>query len=97
MDIQKHHMIVHQKLRLKEKKSTSQQSSNVPGCAYVEDLKDPVKVLPPSGDRAFIHLLVETTRNRVSFTLLDKFPLHVGHGPAIETFVSVLLIVQAAN
>ena len=48
-------------------------------------MKDPIEVLPPSGDRILIVLRMEELRDWISFTLLNDLPLNLGHGSAIET------------
>jgi hypothetical protein len=48
-------------------------------------VKDPIEVLPPTGNRIFIVLRTEELRNRVSFTLLVDLALDLGHGSAIKT------------
>ena len=57
---------------------------------HVKDTKNPVQVRPPSSDRLIVVLLVETSRDRISFTPLDDVPLDLGYSPAIECFVSKL-------
>jgi hypothetical protein len=51
-------------------------------------MKDPVEILFPSGDRFFIVLRVEESRDRVAFTMLEDLPLYIGYSPTIETLVS---------
>jgi hypothetical protein len=51
-------------------------------------MKDPVEVRPPGGDRLFVALRMEKSRDRISFTPLDDLPLDLCHSPAIETTVS---------
>jgi len=52
---------------------------------YVKDVKDPVEVQPPGGDRLFIGLGVEESRERVPFTPLDGLALNICHSPVIES------------
>ena len=52
---------------------------------YVEDVKDPLKVLLPSGNRIFVVLCVEYLRGRVSFTQFDDLLLDPDHGPTPRT------------
>ena len=52
---------------------------------HVEDVKDPVEVLPPGHNHVFVGLRMEDSRNRMSFALVDDLPLNLGHSPAIET------------
>jgi hypothetical protein len=51
-------------------------------------VEDPVEVQPPGGDRIFIILRVEKSREQIPFALLDDLPLDLRHGPAIESMVS---------
>jgi len=51
-------------------------------------MKDPVEIQPPAGNRLFIVLRVEMSRDYVPFTPLDYAPLNLGHSPAIESSVS---------
>ena len=55
---------------------------------HVEDMNNPVEVQPPGGNRLIVVLLVETSRDRISFTPLDDVLLDLGHNTAIEGFVS---------
>jgi len=50
---------------------------------HVKDLKSILEAQPPAGDRLLIFLRVETPRDRIDSTPLDKFPLNICHGPAI--------------
>ena len=50
-------------------------------------LKNPVQVQPPGSDRFTVGLLVEISRDRISFTPLDDIRLDLGHSAAIESFV----------
>ena len=51
---------------------------------HVEDLKDPIEVLPPSGNRILVVLCMEESRDSISFTSLDDITLNLGHNSAIE-------------
>ena len=51
-------------------------------------MKNLVQVQPPGSDRLIVVLLVETSRDRISFTPLDDVPLDLGYSPAIESSVS---------
>ena len=64
---------------------------------HVEDLKDPIEVLFPNSNRIFVILRVESSRGRMSFTLLDDLPLDPGQSPAIENLVIGLLSVHATT
>ena len=55
---------------------------------HVKDVKGPVEVQPPGGDRLFVALRMEKSTNLISFTPLDDVSLDLGHSPAIESFVS---------
>ena len=82
MKIQKHHVVIHQQLRLK---LDYERSSNRTDRTHIEDVKDPMEVLPPSGNRTLVILHVEESGDRMSFTLLGDLLLDLGHSPAIET------------
>ena len=47
-------------------------------------MKDPIEILPPTGDRILVVLRAEQSGDRISFTLLDNLALDLGHGSAIE-------------
>jgi hypothetical protein len=51
-----------------------------------EDLKDIVEVQLPGGDRLFVVLHVEVSRDYIPFTPLDELLVNVCHGPTIEYF-----------
>ena len=55
---------------------------------YVEDVKDPSEVLPPTRNHIFVDLRMENSRDHISFALVDDLPLDLGHSPAVETLVS---------
>jgi len=57
---------------------------------YVKDTKDPIEVQPPGGDRLFIILCVDKSRDHVPFTLLDDLPLNLHDGPAAGPRVSTM-------
>ena len=57
---------------------------------HLKDMKDSIEVRPPGGNRGFIPLRVENTRDRISFFRLCHTPLDLCHGPAIEGVVSEL-------
>jgi hypothetical protein len=52
---------------------------------YVEDLKDPDKVLPPSRNLVLIALREDESGERIPFCLLGHLPLHLRHGSVIES------------
>ena len=54
---------------------------------HVKDPKDIFEVRPPSGDRLFIFLRVEVSRDRIPFAPLDQLPLNICYRPAIETIL----------
>ena len=49
---------------------------------YVEDLKDPVEVLPPGRNRIFIALGVQDPRDNMTFIPIDDLLLDLGYSPA---------------
>ena len=51
-------------------------------------MEDPVEVQPPAGNRLFIVLRVEMSRDHIPFTPPDDAPLNLGHSPAFESSVS---------
>ena len=53
-------------------------------------MKDPNKVLIPSGNLVFVTLREEESGESTPFTPLDDLPLNLGHGPVIETSVNGL-------
>ena len=57
------------------------------GRTHVKDMKDPVEVQPPGGNRVFIALGVEKARNYVALALLQDLPLDLRHGPTITCAV----------
>ena len=57
---------------------------------YVEDLKDPAEVQPPSGDRISIIPRLENPRDHVPSTLLDDLPIDLRHSSMMKLIVSVL-------
>ena len=61
---------------------------------HVEDVEDPVEILPPSSDCTFIAPRVEETRGWIPFSLLDNVLLDRGHSPAIGTLVTGSLDVR---
>jgi hypothetical protein len=61
---------------------------------YVEDVKDPDKVLLPSCDLVLIAFGKDESIDRAPFTLLDHLPLHLGQCSAIKLSVSGLLWVR---
>ena len=50
---------------------------------YVENMKDPVEVLPPGGDRLLIILRVQEPRYRISFAHLDDTLLDLSQSSVI--------------
>ena len=57
---------------------------------HVEDVKDPVEVQFPGGDRFFIARRMDESRDRVPLALFDDLPLDLCHSPAIKSVVSEL-------
>ena len=55
---------------------------------YVENVENPVEVQSPGGDRLFIILRVEDSRDRILFTPFDVAPLDLGHSTAIERSIN---------
>ena len=51
---------------------------------YIEDVKNPGKVLLPRYDLVLIALRAEKSGHRIPFTPFDDFPLDLGHGPVFE-------------
>ena len=51
---------------------------------YVKDLKNLFEPRPPDRDRPFVFLRMETPRDRIPFTPLDKFLLNICYCPAIK-------------
>ena len=59
--------------------------------AYVEYAKDPIEIVPPSGDNVSAVIRAEEPRCCVPSALLGDIILNASHGPDIETLVSGLL------
>jgi hypothetical protein len=55
---------------------------------YIEDLKDPHKVLLPTRNLVFVVLGEDESEDCTPFTPLDDLPLHLHQSSAIETSVS---------
>ena len=55
---------------------------------YVENVKDPNKVLLPGNDFVLVAFGEDESVERVPFTLLDDLPLDFGQSTVIETKVS---------
>jgi hypothetical protein len=55
---------------------------------YIEDLKDPHKVLLPTRDLILVVLGEDESEDCTPLTPLDDLPLHLYQGSAIETSVS---------
>ena len=53
-------------------------------------MKNPIELLPPGGNRIFVVLRMEDSRDRVPFTLLNDLPLDLGHSSVIEASVNEL-------
>ena len=87
MNVREHHIIVYQQLRLKRKPQLSDRQTMI-DLTHMKDLKDPGEVPVPTRDRIFVRLRMQTTRDRMPFTLFDDLLLDLGHRPAIETLVS---------
>ena len=62
--------------------------SNKADRTYVENVKDPDKVIPPSGNHVLIDLRVKGPGDYVPLTLFDDLPLDLGHGSAILASIS---------
>ena len=71
-----------------ERGSLSLQMSNWIDRTYVEDMKDPNKVLPPSCNLVLITFREYESEEHVPFALLNDVPLNLRHGSAIGTLVS---------
>jgi hypothetical protein len=54
---------------------------------HVKDMKNPVEIQPPGIDRLVVVLLVETSRDHISFTPLHDVLLDLGHSSAVKSFV----------
>jgi hypothetical protein len=63
---------------------------------HVENLKDPSKVLLPSGDLVLIALRKDEPVDCISLTLFIELPLNSGHDCTIERLVSESLGVRIA-
>ena len=55
---------------------------------YVEDAKDPSKVLLPTGNLVLVTLCEDESGDHTPFAMLDDIPLDPCDHPAIETPVS---------
>ena len=86
VDIREHCVTTDQQLRLEGKLSVTANCGI--DLTYVEDVKDPSEVLPPTRNRIFVDLRMEDPRDRMSFTLVNDLPLDLGHSPAVEILVS---------
>ena len=64
---------------------------------HIEDVKDPNKVILPSGDLVLIDLRMEHSGEHIPFFLLNDLPLDLGHGSGIETRVSESLGARVAG
>ena len=53
---------------------------------HIKDIKDPVEVQFPSGNRLFVILCVEKSRGYISPALFDDLPLDLCHGSVLEMF-----------
>jgi hypothetical protein len=60
-------------------------------------MKNLVELQPPGSDRLVVTLLVEMSRDRVSFTPFDNVPLDLDHSSVIESFVSSSLHIGVAS
>ena len=60
---------------------------------HIEDVKDPDKVLPPSGNLVLVAFREDESGDYIPFALLDHLPLDPCHRPAIEASVSGSLCV----
>ena len=65
-------------------KGRRQQISVRTDLTYVEDVKEPGQVLPPSSDRIFVIFGMKETRDGISFTLLNNPHLDRGHSAMID-------------
>ena len=61
---------------------------NKPDLTYIEDVKDPEKVAPPSDNLVLIALRIESPRSYVPLALFDDIPLDLCYCPAIGTSAS---------
>ena len=52
---------------------------------YVEDMNNPLEVLPPGGNLIFVILCVEGLRGRVSSTQLDNLAPYPCHSSGLGT------------
>ena len=62
--------------------------SNGTNRTHIKDVEKPDKVLLPSSDLVLITLRKGESGHCIPFAPLNGLPLHLGHGPAIETSVS---------
>ena len=51
---------------------------------HVKDMKNLVQVQPPGGDLFLVVLYTETSRNRISISLLDDIPFDLSHNPGVR-------------
>ena len=52
---------------------------------YIEDMKDPIKVLPPSSNLILVVLCMQGLRGRIFLAQLDNLVLYPGHGSGLRT------------
>jgi hypothetical protein len=64
---------------------------------YIEDVKDPDKILLPSRNLVFIALREDEPDYCTPFTMLRDLPLDPRQGSAIQTLVNGLLGVRSAS
>ena len=76
MNIRNHHVGVNRQFGLKA--LLSFRVANVSGGTYVEDMKDPYKILFPRRNLALIALREDESMYRIPFTLLDDLLLNLG-------------------
>ena len=60
------------------------------GGTHVKDVKNPVEVQFPVGDRFLIARRMDKSRDRVPLALLDDLPLDLCHSPAVKSVVNEL-------
>ena len=57
---------------------------------YVEDVKDPDKILLPGSNLTLIALGEDESMYRIPFALIDDLPLDIGQGSMIENVVKYI-------
>jgi hypothetical protein len=82
------HVGIDCQLRLKGACQVRERPTEPTNRTYVEDVKDPDKVLLPSCDLVLIAFGKDESIDRAPFTLLNHLPLHLGQCSAIKLSVS---------